>query len=246
MPGDSNNRRQFLRAAAQGLMVSAVASRWQTDLWANPLGLPIGTQLGWLEQDGNKDLEATLTKLREMGYGEVEGFAPFFNRTPTEFRRILDAHGLKCPSAHWQTAKTKPEWEKQVEGAKQIGLRYLFAVASVKSLDDCKRSAESLNKIGEQCRQAELQLAVHNHHREFRSFDGVLAYDVIVKETDPKLVTFELDCFWCTLAGQDPVKFLKRYPGRFSLLHIKDLKPGYKPSTDKVEGQPFTEVGRGV
>jgi sugar phosphate isomerase/epimerase len=187
-----------------------------------------------------------LKKLVDIGYGEVEAFTPFFNRTPREFRRILDAHGLKCPSAHWIAATTKPEWEKQVEGAKQIGLRYLFAVASVKSLDDCKRSAESLNKIGEQCRAAGLRLAVHNHHYEFKSFDGVIAYDVIVKETEPKLVTFELDCFWCAFAGKDPAEYLKRYPGRFSLLHIKDLKPGYKPSTDKVEGQPFTEVGNGI
>jgi sugar phosphate isomerase/epimerase len=206
----------------------------------------MGIQLGWVQNDCKKDLEGTLKKLKGMGYGEVEAFSPFFGRTPREFRRILDACGLVCPSAHWMIANSEAEWEKQVEAANEIGLRYLFAVASVNTLDDCKRSIESMNKMGERCRRAGLQLGVHNHHREFRSFDGVVAYDMIVSGTDPQAVTFELDCFWCAFAGKDPVEFLGRYPGRFSLLHIKDLKPGYKPSLGKVEGQPFTEVGRGI
>src|SRR5438552_3883236 len=184
------DRRRFLRTAAGGLIGFGLAtgSRLRSDLGATPLGLPIGVQLGWLRKDCEKDLEGTLKKLVEIGYREVEAFAPFFNRTPSEFRRILDAHGLRCPSAHWIAATDKREFEKQVEGAKQIGLDYLFALASVKSLDDCKRSADFLNKIGERCLQAGLQLAVHNHHYEFKTFDGAVAYDVFVSGTDPKLV----------------------------------------------------------
>ena len=94
--------------------------------------------------------------------------------------------------------------------------------------------------------QAELHLAVHNHFHVFKSFDGVTGFEVLMKETDPKFVNFELDCFWAVFAGHDPVRLFERYPGRFPLLHIKDMQPGHKPSVDTVEGQPFTEVGRGV
>ena len=251
MPIDSKSRREFLRNATVSLMAYAATSAKQNILQANPLGLPIGIQLGWLKEDGDKDLDGTLQKLVEIGYREVEAFTPFFNRPPKEFRRILDAHGLKCVSAHWIIAAPGPEWEKQVEGAHEIGLRYLVvpwlhAVAFAKSLDETKRNAANFNQMGEQCRKAGIQLAVHNHYAEFRKFDGVIGFDVLLKETDPKLVAFELDCFWCAFAGQDSATYLNRYPGRFPLLHIKDLKPGFKPSTEKVEGQPFTEVGRGV
>lgn len=248
---DSKNRREFLRTATGGLMALAATSGWPNHLRANPLGLPIGIQMGWVKDDCDRDLDGTLTKLVDMGYGEVETSPPFCNKPAREFRRILDAHGLKCPSAHWIPTTAKPEWEKQVEAAHQIGLRYLTVpwlheVAYSKSLDDTRRTAATFNKWGEQCRRAGLQLVIHNHYAEFRNFGGVIAFDVLAKETDPKLVTFELDCFWCKFAGQDPVQYLKKYPGRYAMLHIKDLKPGFGPSTEKVEGQPFTEVGRGT
>jgi len=132
-----------------------------------------------------------------------------------------------------------------------MGLHYIVMLNSVeagamKSLDDCKRAAENLNKLGEKCQAVGIKLAVHNHNREFRSFEGAIVYDVLLQRTQPELVSFELDCMWCKFAGKDPVEYPKRFPGRFSLLHIKDMKPGFGPSTDKVVGQPFTEVGQGV
>jgi len=248
---DSSSRREFLRTATATLTALAASSGLPTRLGATPLGLPIGIQLGWVKDDCDKDLDGTLTKLADMGYREVEAFTPFFNRTPKEFRRILDGHGLRCASAHWTIAPPGPEWEKQAAAAQQMGFRYLTVpwlreVASAKSLDDCKRNAETFNRMAKQCHQAGIQLAVHNHFAEFRNFGGVIGFDVLMKGTDPKLVTFELDCFWCAFAGQNPAEYLKRYPGRYRLLHIKDLKPGFGPSTEKVEGQPFTEVGRGI
>jgi len=248
---DSSERREFLRVAAVGLAAAATGTGLLTKLRATPLGLPIGIQLGWVKDECEKDLNGTLEKLANIGYREVEAFAPFFDQSPKEFRRILDAHGLRCASAHWGIAPPGPEWERQAEGAQQIGLSYLTVpslreVAFAKSLDDCKRNVETFNRMGEQCHRAGLQLAVHNHVAEFRNFGGVIGYDVLMKGTNPKLVTFELDCFWCVFAGQDPAEYLKRYPGRYRLLHIKDMKPGLAPSGKQGEGQPFTEVGRGV
>ncbi len=93
---------------------------------------------------------------------------------------------------------------------------------------------------------AGIQFAYHNHNHEFRVYDGVIAYDQLLSSTDPALVKMELDCFWMTFAGKDPVEYMHKYPGRFPLLHIKGLKAGYKPTTGHFEGNPFTEVGNGV
>ena len=244
-------RRRFLKDVPAGLSGLLGASQWPTLLHANPLDLPIGTQLGWLKEECERDLDGTLAQLSEFGYREVEAFQPFFNRPPGEFRRTLDRHGLKCPSAHWFYHPTDRDWQKPVEDAKKIGLRYIVMLNSVearamKSLDDCRQTAKALNKIGEQCRSMGVQLAVHNHFSEFRKLEGTVIYDLLIMQSDPQLVSFELDCMWCKFAGQDPAEYLQRYPGRFSLLHIKDMKPGYGPSTEKVVGQPFTEVGQGV
>src|SRR5437762_3989133 len=113
MPLVSKDRRQFLRTAARAMIGFRLAtgSGWRSDLGATPLGLTIGVQLGWLRKDCEKDLEGTLKKLVEIGYREVEAFPPFFSRTPSEFRHILDDHGLRCPSAHWIAANDKREFE---------------------------------------------------------------------------------------------------------------------------------------
>ena len=153
MPTNFKDRRKFLRVAAQGLAMTAVASRWPGDLWASPLGLPIGTQLGWLKNDCSQDLDGTLKQLAEMGYGDIEGpLTPFpskyYNRTPAEFRRLLDAHGLKCRSSWILPESDKAKWEQQVEGARRLGLRYLVVDKEPDSLDEYKQVAALWNKLG--------------------------------------------------------------------------------------------------
>src|SRR5580693_280275 len=109
-----------------------------------------------------------------------------------------------------------------------------------------ERTAEFFNGLGKQCRDAGFQFAYHNHNFEFRVYDGVVAYDELLRSADKNLVKMEMDCFWTTFGGKDPVEYFHRYPGRFELLHIKDLKPGYKPTTGSFEGNPFAEVGKGT
>jgi sugar phosphate isomerase/epimerase len=91
-----------------------------------------------------------------------------------------------------------------------------------------------------------MQFAYHNHNHEFRVYDGVVAYDELLRSTDENLVKMEMDCFWTTFAGKNPIAYSQKYPGRFPLLHIKDLKPGYQPTTGDFKGNPFCEVGQGV
>lgn len=243
------NRRHFLRHTALGLTAIAACTHGPECLLANPLGLPIGLELYTVRNECEKDLVGTLKKVAEVGYKEVEMF-DFYNQRAAELRRTLSAAGLRCPSAHYKIPQIKTGWEKQVEYAKEVGVRYMISAwldaSERRSLDDYKALADLFNKAGEQCHKAGLQFCHHNHNFEFKTFNGVVAYDELLRRTDPKRVQLEMDCYWVTRAGQDPVDYFKRYPGRIPLLHIKDRKPGYAPSTDQdLQPGPFTEVGRG-
>ncbi len=246
---NSTNRRRFLKKFGVGAAAWGLARSWPRHLEAAPRGLPIGMIVYTVRDECEKDLEGTLHKVAQIGYKEVEMYPPFFGKKPAEVRRILNENGLVCPSAHWNAADQASEWEKQVEDARTIGLKYMISTIPLSkpaTLDDFKHGAELLNRNGEKCRKAGIQIAYHNHHFEFKTYNGVVAYDELLRGTDSNLVEMEMDCFWVNFAGRDPVEYFNKYPGRFALLHIKDLKPGHTPSTDKVVGQPFTEVGRGV
>lgn len=238
-----------MRAGAVGLTTISVAAPWAEKLWAQPLGLPVGLELWTVRKECEQDLEGTLQKVAEIGYKEIEMF-DFYGRTASEIRAILNTTGLVCPSGHYNTAKMKSGWERHIEFAKDVGIRYMICAIlepeERKSLDDYRMLADFFNKIGEQCQKAGIQFAYHNHNFEFKTFNGVVAYDELLRRTDPKLVQLQLDCFWITRSGKDPLKYFRQYPGRFALLHIKDLKPGYPPATEMDQGPgPFTEVGRG-
>jgi sugar phosphate isomerase/epimerase len=112
------------------------------------------------------------------------------------------------------------------------------------TLDDWKWVAEQLNKIAEKAHRAGLRTGYHNHNLEFRTIDGVVAYDQLLQWTDPATVTFEMDIGWVVAAGVDPLAYFKKYPQRFSMLHIKDVKKGTPTKTDVVKTDT-TEVGSG-
>ena len=140
------------------------------------------------------------------------------------------------------------QWAKSIEHAHQLKLEYMLCAGppgGTDSLDAWKRASVFFNNLGKLTKNAGMQFAYHNHNHEFRVYDGVVAYDELLRSTDPSLVKMELDCFWMTLAGKDPVEYMRKNPGRFPLLHIKGLKPGYAPTTDGFKGNPFTEVGHG-
>jgi sugar phosphate isomerase/epimerase len=118
------------------------------------------------------------------------------------------------------------------------------------TLDDWKWNADQFNKIGEQIKKAGLQLGYHNHNFDFKPYGSTTGYDEFIRLTDPNLVKLELDCGWMTVAGHDPVKYLSKYQDRYRLLHIKDFKKGFKPTTALAPGSPDspvpTELGRGA
>jgi sugar phosphate isomerase/epimerase len=238
------NRREFLAAA--GVAAGAI---WSRRAGAAPLGMPIGIQPYTVRNEMQKDLEGTLKKLVAMGYGAIETGIPFYGKTAAEERDLLKSVGLVSPSGFYWSPKEKADWDRNIEHAKTVGITYMITVAPegwTKTLDGWRRTADRFNELGAVCKKAGTVLAYHNHNFEFRKFDGVTGYDELLRLTDPELVKMEMDCFWTTMAGRDPVTYLEKHPGRFALLHVKDMKKGYEPTTESPKGNPFTEVGTGI
>ncbi len=257
------NRRDFFRKGAAGLasipalaMISCQTTSKRSVLpveeasVALPLGLPIGLELYTVRKECERDFERTLAKVAAIGFKEVE-VCDFYGKTAAEVRKLLDANGLTAPSGHFMMAKLRSGLDKQIEDAKTLGMGHLVCPIldpeDRDSLDDFKRLAEFFDKVGEQCKKAGLQFGYHNHNFEFKTYGGVTAYDELLRLTDPELVKLELDCYWTTRAGKDPVEYFKKYPGRFPLLHIKDAMQGAPTATDLDSGRGyFTEVGCGT
>ncbi len=244
------NRRDFVRNTALGIGGAAALGQWSEDLSAFPYDRQAGLQLYTVREQAAKDLPGTLSRVAEIGYKEVE-MADQAGRTPAEWRKLLADRGLTMPSGHYQTAQIKSGWEKHIATAGDLGLKYMVLAfldpRERNSLDDYKKLSDLFNKAGEQTRQAGIQFCYHNHNFEFIKYGQATGFDVFLKQTDPKLVNFELDCFWVARAGLDPVKFINDNPGRFPLLHIKDMKPGLSPTTVlEARREEFVPVGQGA
>jgi sugar phosphate isomerase/epimerase len=220
------------------------------NLWANPYGKPIGLQLYTVRDELEKDVPGTIKKVAAIGYKEVEIY-DLYGMAPAQFTKLLKDNGLTAVSGHYLLNVEETEWDKKVAEAKELGLRYMVHAIldpdQRKSLDDYKRHVDLFNKNAEQTHKAGMQFCYHNHNFEFQKFDGVTVYDYLFEHLDPHLVQFEMDCFWVTHAGQDPVALFKKYPGRFPLLHIKDAKAGNPPGTEfDAKMGLFAEVGKGT
>ena len=244
------NRREFIRNTAAGAATLMAASELTRSSYANPYGKPIGLQLYTVREQLERDVPGTLKQVAAIGYKEVEIY-DLYGMPPARFTALLKENGLTAVSGHYLLDVEETQWEKKVAEAKELGLKYMVHAIldppQRKSLDDYKRHVKLFNQIGAQAHQAGIQFCYHNHNFEFQKFDGVTVYDYLLKNLDPHLVQFEMDCFWVTHAGQDPVALMKQHPGRFPLLHIKDAKAGLSPSTefDARMGE-FAEVGKGV
>ena len=236
---------------------AALASTWITRRApANPLGHPVGIQLYTINGPMQTDAAGTLKKLRKIGYGVVES-AGFGKLSAKQFRQLLDDAGLACPSAHLSfdpdnlgaafddahalgaTYATSGSLDSLVKAANPATPLAKLAM----SLDEAKRTAELASRIGTAAKRAGLQYVYHNHAREFADQSGAIGYDVLLRETDPELVKFEIDCGWMIFAGHDPIAYFNKYPNRFPLIHVKD----YLPASDKSTGEMLgAELGHGV
>ncbi len=254
------SRRNFLKTASASAVCAAIWNR-TLPLMANPLGLPLGLQLYSVRDVLPKDYEGTLKQLGALGYREVEA-AGFFGHTPGEVKQAMDRAGLHCVSAHYPLKDLLPKVDETIQFGKDLGLEYIVcsspmlkdpsrvkepdsrAARESMTLDDWRWNADQFNHIGEKVNAAGMKFAYHNHTPEFRSENGVMFYDELMRSTDPAKVSMELDCGWAAAAGQKPVELLTRYATRISMLHVKDFKMGH--GAVPLPTPPSTELGHGI
>ncbi len=237
------NRRLFLNRLSQGAVGALCLTRP-----ALPASAPgrnrlktVGMQLYTVRRELEKDFEGTLARVAGLGYREVE-FAGYFDRAPKEVAAALARHNLTSPAAHVQLAALRGSLREMVEAAHVIGHKYLLVAWSQpeerRTLDDYRRFAELFNRAGERLQRAGIHFAYHNHDFEFAALEGKVPYDLLLERTDPRLVKMEMDLYWIVKGGAKPLDYFEKYPGRFHLLHVKDM--------DATPRRYFTEVGRGV
>jgi sugar phosphate isomerase/epimerase len=230
-------RREFLEVMA-GVGVSIACSGGLRSTHSARLD-KIGLQLYTVRDKMKEDVEGTLAHVAQIGYKEVE-FAGYFGHPPEHIRAYLDHNGLSAPSAH-VAYENDDQWKAALDTAKKIGHEYIvmpwIPAERRKTLDDWKNFAQVFNHAAQMAHDAGIQFAYHNHDFEFPKLDGQVPYDVLLQSTDPKLVQLEIDLYWITKAGQDPLSYFARWPGRIPMVHVKDSAgpPEHK----------MTDVGQG-
>jgi sugar phosphate isomerase/epimerase len=254
------SRRVILTESVAVLAAALAAPLARAADGRGPLGRPIGLQLYTVREAAAKDLPGTLRAVAAIGYREVE-LAGLHGHSPRDVASMLKEAGLAAPAAHVNLFELNANSANRIAEVRELGVRHLVcsfpaardveklaarpggpAAAIMRgelTLDDWRWNAECLNRIGEAARAAELRFAYHNHAMEFRTYDGVVAFDEVLRLTDPTLVELELDCAWVKEGGHDPADYLRQHAARVSLLHIKDVKPAAPTFTT-------TEVGSGA
>lgn len=187
-----------------------------------------GIQLYTLRDSMQQDLPATLRAVAAIGYKEVE-FAGYFDVPPAQLRQRIEDLGMTSPNSHVGWAAMRDDPLSVIEPAAELGNRWVTIAwmppEDRQTLDDWKGWAEACNRAGEVARGFGMRAAYHNHDFEFQPVDGAVPYDILLAETDPSLVDFELDFFWVRKAGHDIGEILASAPGRFTMAHIKDMSP---------------------
>jgi len=243
-----NTRRTFIK---QSGVLSA-------GLFLNPSELlkkqqTVGIQLYTLREAIAKDPRGVIKKVAAAGYREVEMFGmsadnKFWGLTVDEFAQLLKDNGIKSPSGHYAPEQflfengNGDDVKNFCEVGNKLGNKYIIIPwmkeERRKTIDQYKALTDRINKAGEICKSAGLQLAYHNHDFEFADLNGQHGYDILLNNTDKDLVKMEMDLYWVVRSGYDPVALFKSHPGRFHLWHVKDM---YKE--DKTKN---TEVGNGT
>ncbi len=217
------SRRDVVRALSSAALAAAIPA-WAATGHADRLKR-IGVQLYTVRNALKADFDGTLRKVAAIGYKEVE-FAGYMGRTPAQVKASLKQAGLRAPAEHIDLEVLEQEWGATVEAAHTVGHEYLVVAwidaARRSSIEDYKRIAGIFNQLGRQANAAGLRFGYHNHAYEMAPLEGQVPYDVLLQHTDPDLVCFEMDLYWTTDGGKDPLAYFAKYPGRFPLVHVKD------------------------
>jgi len=253
------DRRAFLQKAGLAAAAAYLSPSFISSALANPAKISkIGIGLFTLRDQLAADVNATIQKVASIGYNQVETYygypgkyevKGFWGLEAKDFSKLLKNNNLTTPSGHYNVSdflsgKGDTVLKSHIETAASVGQKYFVIpalpteVRSNGTLDDYKRMAGLFNQAAELCKKSGLKLAYHNHNFEYKDQgNGATGYNILLNETDAKLVSFELDIFWAVNAGLNPVEMFKKNPGRYSMFHVKDM--------DKTDKAVFAEVGSG-
>lgn len=248
------DRREFLRLTgglALGAMLSQTGCTPAKSATSGDISMAgenylkdFGLQLWTIRDDMAKDPAGVLQQLSSFGYKQIESFegakGMFWGMSNTDFKKRMDDLNMKIVSSHCDINK---DFEKKAAQAAEIGIKYLVCpwLGPQKSIDDFKKAAEKFNKCGEACKKEGILFAYHNHDYSFKPLDGQVPQVVMMNETDPTLVDFEMDIYWVVTAGEDPEKWFSQHKNRFRLCHVKDRSK--TPGTDN--GKNSVDLGTG-
>lgn len=260
------SRREFLQVSAAGvlgaLMLPQYSCRNRTGIkgqasGTDPKSFGIGLQLYSVRDQLAADVPGTLKQISDFGYRYLEPAdytdRKFYGYKPAEFKKLVDDLGMEIISSHTQVEGVGVTLENakiMAEDHAIIGAGYCIQPWIVEemrtTIASYQRMAGNWNQIGQVMKEAGLQFGYHNHNFEFTTMEGKVPYfDVMMAELDKDLVTMELDIFWATKAGHNPVDLIKQYPGRFKLLHLKDAYTDQPPFFDVIKDD-IAPVGNGV
>ena len=238
------NRRNFLKKSgmlASGVALGSVAVRAMKgtsyanhffDAAGSKKLQQFGLQLWTVKDVMAKDPADTLKQVASFGYKQIEGFegakGMFWGMTNKEFKKTMDDLGTQFISSHCDINNNNGQFEKKAALAAEIGMKYLICpfYGAQKTLDGYKVAADKFNACGEICKKNGLKFAYHNHWYTFQVQEGIMPQEILLKNTDPALVDYEMDIYWVATVGANPVEWLQKYPNRFRLCHIKDRKKG--------------------
>lgn len=247
------SRRDFIKSTSllsAGLLIKPSLLKYDKSL--------IGLQLYTVRDAMASDPAGTLARVAQIGFNSLEGATytgteKFYGMDAAAFKQLLKQNGLIMPSAHYRLGEEQQngadvqgtlmhDWQRAVDDAAAVGIKYMVCAYLSDNerggLDHYKQVAAQFNKAAETCKKAGIQFCYHNHAFEFDQQDNKYPYDILLNETDKDLVKMEMDIYWISKAGQDPIKMFNEHPGRFPLLHVKDM--------DNTSQHNFTEVGNGI
>jgi len=245
------SRREFIKtmtaavASSQLLQAAKAAMPAENRRFTGPYGV----QLYSLREQLKKDVPGSLRHIREVGYTSVET-AGFYDLKPADFKKELDKAGLKCTGMHSGDDNRFREHLDEIIAEAKIFKPVHVSCPWVqeehrKDAEGCKRIAAEFNAWGKKLQAAGFRFSYHNHDVDFQPLGSTTAEDLFISGTDAKLVDFELDLFFVQKVGLVPADYLKKYPGRFKQLHLKDIAKGVKPGFSEEPDTACVPLGTG-
>jgi sugar phosphate isomerase/epimerase len=207
----------------------------------------LGVQLYTVRKNVKHHLPEMLAAIQRIGYEEVETYWNVYSHPAAELKRMISDHGLRVPSGHFDYSGL----ESKLDYAATLGVQYIICPMLPKPMwtspDGFKQAADQFNKWGAIIKGMGMRFGFHNHNYEFRRFGETTGFDILISRTDPNLMCLEMDCYWITQAGQDPLQMLKTLGNRIQLVHLKDRKAGFPTSQElNKRAEHMTPVGAGT